>query len=157
MGDPTMPAVERNLPEPTRVDRAPGGRFAPGNKLGRGRPGSRTEALKNELLDWLEDFDKSLDRSRFEALCQRAYSQAMSGDKEMLRFLLSQCVGKPVAQILANYNVNRNTLLSVADRRDVILARLAELQGKMPAIPAYPQLSTDIEVPSSESAPVARE
>jgi hypothetical protein len=104
--------------------------------------------FKSALWDALEQFDETCDRTRFEALVGRAYSKAMSGDGQMLRYLLNQCAGRPIAQILANYVVER--VESVAVRRERLLAVLAEIRQKQPF-----QLLTDEHNVETSSAPGA--
>lgn len=84
-------------PEPldTRVDvtptHAPGGKFAKGNKLGRGNPlAGRAAKIRAILLKELKPADAK-------AIAAKLIAQAKGGDMQAIREILDRTIGKPAS------------------------------------------------------------
>lgn len=80
-------------PSPPRVDRGDGkdakGRFAPGNRLGRGNPlAGRAAKLRAELL-------AAITPQTIRAVVDRIVELALQGDLAACREVLDRCLGKP--------------------------------------------------------------
>lgn len=142
MKDPDLSAVNEKPREATQATRHRGGVFRAGNSaaVGRSSPPRTTAEMRRALLAFMDDYDPAYDRTRFEAVLGMVYSKAMNGDREAQKFLVTMGAGKPVAQIEANYNVNRNVMVSLADRRTSLLERLAQLDTRPRPVPCEPVL-----------------
>jgi hypothetical protein len=92
MSDPTPLAPSGDgEPRPEVIDRDPLGRFAPGNRAGRGNPhAARVSALRSALLDAVTPDD-------LRAVVAALVDRAKGGDVAAARELLDRAIGKPPA------------------------------------------------------------
>jgi hypothetical protein len=114
----------------------PAGKFAPGNRLGRGNPNARrVHELRLQFLD-------AVHPDTIPALARRLQVQALNGDLDSMKLLLDYTLGKP-AQAVAltdadggplGFNFHQVTAVvldALADdpaRRIEVAARLMELE-----------------------------
>lgn len=73
--------------------RTPTGRFAPGNKCGKGNPHVR------KLSAMRQAFAEVIDESRLRNLAENIYQRSLAGDMVAAKLLMSYVVGKPVEAV----------------------------------------------------------
>jgi hypothetical protein len=76
-------------PAAAPAGRSPGGRFAPGNKLGGGNPFHRKQAALRRA------FAEAVGEGQLQALARRLYERALEGDAACAKLLLAHVLGKP--------------------------------------------------------------
>lgn len=106
-----------------RNGRATGGRFAPGNKYGRGNPNNlKAQQLRNTLLSAVTEDDLL-------KVTRKLIAMAKQGDLGAIRELLDRVLGKPTAHVELSATDARDRIEDMTDE-DLLLIARAETSRK---------------------------
>lgn len=115
---PTDPA-----PTVPRVDRGPGGRFAKGNREGRGNPlAGRAAKIRAVLL-------QQLTPARAKEIAKALIEQASQGDMAAIRELFDRTIGRPAQQDVVERIEKLERLIDEESQRDEELKFPPEFPG----------------------------
>ncbi len=96
MGTPEVNDAETS---PTSDNVSPthtaGGKFAPGNKLGKGNPFAKRQA------EYRKAFQEAVSLEQIKAIAEKIATQASEGDVLSARFVADYTLGKPVPMVEA--------------------------------------------------------
>jgi hypothetical protein len=115
------------------------GRLLPGSALAAGRHAHNSD--RREYQEFLRAPDPAnAPYSRAEAVMRRLFAKAIAGDVSACTYLISQLIGRPQTQIKQDITMEHH-VGNLNERREAVLARLAELASQKRPVPVLPLLT----------------